>query len=1259
MTRHDFEELARRDAETGTGLPTRTIVGIGLGIGTCIFVAIIVVAWMMFRKRSAHRKYMAQLEAGSPILQNSPQNMREVSRPRTATSANRFSTWGHLGSNDAVDSQQTHDQHKRKRDTVALPKRIKQKGVTPIRTWGRKHLSVIAEDPANGTPQRDSPLPIFEQMQTSLSKKDQQPVTKEVVLPRSGSPKFDVHPSFAMRSPGQFRSGVFNGNTEVSKNSLNPRSVSMGVLTEDGAVFGADSHYLSDTGKQRRPEMRARSLSLGAPSTTPPSGPVPPLPAMSVASTSASSKCTSAQVGSSRFSSSSTNSTSSSVLVTSPILARRDTDQPLQSPTIEDLVDGNDHAALKSVANRQWQNRRPSPSRCCAANSRVQKPGSVRGRLMRSSTESSITLWRSNSASTSSSLSSGRNRLSVPQICSAEKMSISRVSSSNSLLGSGKPTTPTKRVNTVNSSSVSVFGSPAERKRVSVLREVSGNAPPTKGSSLPRDPSDSTLVSRSSSNGNPFHWDNASVSSVTLPKASALKGSPNARKGHRRQNCVRISTLTPQVLGPSTSRRRSRSISPANLLQGVIEERESAEMQRPRTEPVLTPTEERQSFLLACGGRAPKASALELGDLRVQTLRASLTPSSPTLSNWNTYQPNVPERPLTPTTRQASKDSVYSVASNQERSASRLSNGSFSIPRFPSPAGKSRPTLAPIQCDTVQGPHFVGLSPVDAVSPLDNLSPTDFRPTSSTFGLAISPEDVRPNQNVELPSSPPLPVSKAAAYDPASPQVFDMPSQAGAAQEYDPASPPSTIRHEQVKDAKDTGFFLPFALGSIDLMGDELSGKPKSDGPPCSPKTVSRTRFDTLIDAEQPMIPERNRKRTKTKLTSENASAVMASNTINFPGDNVPVLLPTLRYDDEFCPLPRWEAETSYEDITLDNEQQTEETYDFSRRATLARPPSLSTILQESSSPPLLPQALKGASSNRSSHIRERTASPLGPRDLPAKSLLRNVTELRRMNSDAKGQPCRESRNYVRLGREPSPLLPWIPSTAGETEAGMLQEGSQNSLCDFDFEHSSSSHNFSSTASSNALGEIDFEALEKSIDKAVRGLDEDWRQSINEQQTALQRRRDSNKENHDANQQQQQRNNSNHNANNHHHQRSSSVWDDGEEFWSSHSNSKSMSPQQQQQQQQQQPQPLSIANNNNNNNNSSSKCSPSTRAPTTTTTPSPKTAKYWAEQYQQTLDPNLLSTPVRKHENNGLLSGVLMVAGTPKSLYDADGFLRT
>ncbi|ORY19128.1 hypothetical protein BCR34DRAFT_206612 [Clohesyomyces aquaticus] len=63
----------------------------------------------------------------------------------------------------------------------------------------------------------------------------------------------------------------------------------------------------------------------------------------------------------------------------------------------------------------------------------------------------------------------------------------------------------------------------------------------------------SQASSTRSSNGNPFQWDTAPLSSG---KPSALKGSPSARKGHRRQNCVRIS-LSPTILGPS-----SRSSSP-------------------------------------------------------------------------------------------------------------------------------------------------------------------------------------------------------------------------------------------------------------------------------------------------------------------------------------------------------------------------------------------------------------------------------------------------------------------------------------------------------------------------------------------------------------------------------------------------------------------------------------------------------------------------------------------------------------------------
>ena len=1240
-------------AATTSVLSSTTIIGIGVGIGSLLIIGFVILGLFFVRKRNAHKREMAELEHGAPVPSTLRQDMRQIARPVSAASCNRFTQggWDQLGSNETVQLP-LHTCGKRKRSSVSLPKRIKHKSAMALKPWTRKHLSVIAESPRSTAIPRESSLPIFEAMNTTSppakgTNGSHSPTPTGVSRPAPGSPKFNVLPSFAIRSPGQYGSGIANGSPAKPKLTLVTRSVSMGVLTDDGAVFGDDFQHLPNMSKHRRPEMHARSVSLGAPSSRPPSGPVPPLPVISPTGTLSKEERMRQVVCISRMSSSSSDSASSSVLVVSPILERRDVEQPLQSPTVEELVEDNENAELRTVANRQWRNPRSSGPRP-SSSMRVEKSrASVRAKIVRSSTDSALTQhWRNDSSSSTGSLKVNENRLSIPQICSAEAVSLSRVSSSNSLLGPGSVTkvmtparrisssnsllgsgsttmntTPTKRAKRVTSvSSVSIYGSPSERRRTPVLGEVSGNAGISKQTTPRRQPSDSTLISRSSSNGNPFHWDAGSPSSTRVMKPSALKGSPNARKGHRRQNCVRISTLTPQILGPPVSQRRSRSVSPATLLRSVLEERESDEFQRPHTEPVITPTEERQSFLLACGSRAPKAQALNNNNLRVQTLRASLTPSSPTLSTWTAYQQEHPERPLPPT-RQTSNDSVESCSLSLQRGSWRMSGDSFHIPKFPSPAGKSRASISPIQCDTAPMPEFVGISPVDTLSPLDNISPTDFRASrrhSSLFALHMSSEEATPVEEVHMPSSPPMPMSKAAEYDPASPHVISLPplsQRLTGGEEYDPASPPFKTRREQEAEQR-SSMFLPFAMGSLDLMGDKiLTQSPveeKSDSPPCSPKTVPRARFDTMIDAEQPAIPDKNPKRATVKLTSENASAVMASQSINFPGSNVPVLLPPTNADDDddYCPLPRWDPDTSYEDITLEDD---EEDRDPTPRPTLARPPSLSTIIQESSSPPPAPRALQINSSAKAP--RERITSPLGPRAPPAKSVLRNVTELRRMNSEVKVHRSRESRNYTRLGREASPLLPWVEAEGDRVH----REESSNSLFDFDFD---STHAGAEHQAGNAMDEIDFAALEINIEGALAGFNEDYRysQALKSSPPPLNiRRRGSDKENQEQEEQEK---------------RESSVWDDGERYW------------QQQKQEYADSRP------------STADSGGSTATPhyivSSPASAGGRLSYYPDHQEEKTMDPRLLSTPMSKAGDRK--SGVM---ATPKSLYDADGFLRT
>ncbi|KXT11506.1 hypothetical protein AC579_8525 [Pseudocercospora musae] len=1112
-----------RDATALTGntaAPNTTAIVIGASVGALIALACIFITARIVRTRRAHRKAIAAIEEGHAIPGAIRQNMSEVPRSVSGFSMDRFRPlntqggWDALGSNDTINEPQAAAQPgKRKRDTAPLPKRVQSHG---IRLKPFKHLSAIIESPR--APQEPLPMPTAKTVK--ISPKSQlgcsitaiHPAHREEVLSAPDSPKPAVIPSFAIRSPGSYGAAIANSGHKFKA----PRFVSTGVLTDyvsDGAIFGS-LEPMPNMSKRRGPPLHIRSVSLGAPPSRPPSGPVPPLPVISPLE----DDWDEARKGMciSRMSSSSSNgSTGSSVLVVSPILERHNTDDPVISPTVEEIVDEND-GAMKTVTKRQWQDppvtvTRPTSNTKAGRHSRARS--SVRARIVRSSTDSALTHLRPTSSSSISSGESSGNRLSLPQICSAERVSISRVSSSNSLCSTGgiqKITTPTKRTRRV--SSVSAHGSPAERRRASVLGDISGNAALRKNTPT-REVSQSTINSGRSSNGNPFQWD--TQTSNMLPKPSALKGSPNARKNHKRQkSCVRISTLTPEVLGPD----RSRSASPSGLMHEIKEERESDEI-------VRQPSPIESSMYLARGAKPPSASA-STDNLRFQTLRASLTPSSPTPSTWNAYR----ETSGLPSQHSDSNMTTLTLTPmDTSRPVSRQSDRSISIPKFPSPARKSQATISPVAIDTAPMPEFAAACPIS-----DEGEETH---SSSPFALDMSSEEAMP---VEIPSSPPLPRSKTEEYDPAWPTISFVPT---ASREYDPASPPDR-----------SSLFLPFARPISYTSRDSVIME--DDSSPCSPKTVPV--------AESPIIPAKNPRREErrefSKLTSENASAIMARSKtapqLGFPGA-IPVLAPTTQYDED-QDLPRWEPSP---------EQQEEE--EITPRGTemrVARAPSLSTIPQSSSSPPSAPFS------------RERTGSPMGPRPEPAQSTLKNAMALRRMNSEVNCHRSRASRTYVRLGREASPLLPYIGSGGAE------REESRNSLFDFDFESSTSTETTPGKGVGSAMDEIDMALFEKSVEGALKGFDAEFRQQ---------------KENVSPRSQ---------------HGRRSSVWDDGEKYWE--------------------------------------ESRPSTNGSLFPAYTHATPTKQKEQICTTSIDPRLLMTPA-----TGARSSASMAA-TPKSLYDADGFLK-
>ena len=1029
--------MPAQDASEASTTSPSIYLGLGLGVGGAILIAVIIVVVQIARRRSEHKRMMEAMEVEQAVQMSQRQETGEI--PRSASAA-RYSSlislqaragWGALSSQEAISAPEpVVHADKRKRSSVSFMKKHFKHGGIPLKRL--KRLTAILESPRSRT--TASPAVHFRDSTQSQAGAEQgnaagqnlkaytlRKVDDGDVFVCPGSPKPAVLPSFAIRSPGRYGAGIANNDNPKAARTRSVGALMMPV--PDNAVLG-------QTARLSRPPMHARSISLGAPSTRPPSGPVPPLPVIAPHSADADPSARQG-VCVSRLSCSSQESTGSSVLITSPILQVHERDKAVSSPRVEELIAEDDSASLKTVSTRQWQKpllakTRPFDGTTASADcDRAKSQVSIRSNIARYSVES-LDSHRLSSASTASSFSQV-HRLSIPQIHQADQVSISRVSSTNSIgsyTGVKKITTPKKSIR----NSVSAYGSPAERKKTGVLRSISGNS-----ITPSRQSSNATQDSGRSSNGNPFQWDNQ-----RLPKPSALKGSPNARKGHRRQNCVRISTLTPQILGPPPSRPTSPSI-----MHGIEEESGDGEEAADANKLPFV-SNQRPS-------RPPSASSF-VPNLRIQTLRASLTPSSPTLSAWTAFQEHgLPSQhsdsqlSASPTTRSASQHSSRSSA--------------FSIPSFPSPV---KPSVSDVQLSKPV-PEFYLSRPSTDIEENESLSP---------FALNL-PSDP------DVPPSPPLPISKHDEYDPAHPAwpIVNIP--APQSKEYDPASPVWDDTEPERSSP-----FLPFAAICMDgRESEEISprSRPTSyggdmpDTPPISPKTmpdVFQAFFDKQESGSKPA-------RTAENLTSANASAIMArtpSRTVDFPG--APILPPP---------------------------EEPEEYYQQTPPARRQRAVSDAAYLQPSRpapSPPIdtcMPSPL---------HLSART-SPRGPRMQPAQSVLKHAMALRRMNSEVNDFPHRESRRYVRLGREASPLLPWIGSPNPSESCGDMNE-----LFDFGFASAGAEDEHKS-----ALDEIDMTEVERRLDGAIAGFD------------AIPSDDGSQK-------------------------RSSSVWEDGERYWEQVHNSR-------------------------------------------------------------------------------------------------------
>ncbi|OQO14012.1 hypothetical protein B0A48_00887 [Cryoendolithus antarcticus] len=1007
----EVKAAAMTQIHPAVSAPTSTtIIGIAVGVVGAMLLASAVVIVQIVRKRMAHKRAMALLEEGG--VRDVTERTRGVRKigdfPRPTLFPRKGSLlpahckagWGALSSTEEIIGPDlSNHPSNRKRDSVSLPKRIKQGGI-PLKRL--KYLSAILESPRNRSARSPMPalgsegaLPVakIRSRANSMAQGTATIIVEEVdVFTCPDSPKSHVLPSFAIRSPGRY-GAIFNDQHNTQKT---PRSVSLGALTMPdirNAIFG-----------KTRAERHARSISLGAHSL-PPKGPVPPLPV--IAPHGMGSDTARQGVCVSRMSVSSDESTGSSVLVTSPLLRGPDGSSSTQSPSLEQIVADDDTASLKDVSHRRWH----QPLACDEHGNmlipssppvpNITHRSSIHSSSVRYSTDSTLSRQRSSASTTASLDNNAHNRLSIPQIATVDRMSMSRVSSSASSFKSGsgisKVSTP-RKVSLRRGNTVSATSSPAERRKSGILRDICGNAcAPSRQASI------ATQDSTQSSNGDPFQWD-----SKPLRKPSAMKGSPNARKGHKRQNCVRISTLTPQILGPPPSQPTSPSI-----MHGIEEDGSS----------------DRESdgvhglpFVSAARRSRPPSSAFA-PKLRVQSLRASLTPSSPTLSAWNAYQEHgLPSQ---------HSDSLLSVSASPSTDIGAMKNTlaerasvqsmAFSLSAFPSP---SKTTLAPVQCDQPVPEFWV-------------TRPSTDEPTWGFEGLDehSSVADHAANHGAEIMSSPPAQIPSANEYDPAWP-LLHIASRTGS-QEYDPASPAVVVQGAPVVDLSSPN------VASTITFSDAASSpqsRPTSsayqDTPPCSPKTMPagfEAFFSGAATAKPASASASSIPRTIAEpLTSANASAHLAS-----------IISPSL----DLANLPHLSPPRDYSPIP--HSQPAQPLY-------IHRP---------------IP----------TQNLRISSLSPSGPRPAPSKSVLQTTLALRRMNSEIDTSANRQSRRYIHgLTREPSPLLPFIGTPDLDAHGGI--EGFFN----FDFDPIDTA---AGCGAAGALDEIGISDLGRQLDGAIGGFD--------------------------------------------------------------------------------------------------------------------------------------------------------------------------
>lgn len=990
----------------GTQLSSTALAATLTGVGVVIIGVIVVLVVLLVREKWAHRRHLADLEERGLVIAQSQRDAKRdtITRPRavlrrsTILPFNAKSGWGALSSVETIappepPSFPPHYAPPKPAGFVSKPKRLSWPFSARRGSGSAIHMRKILVPTLSTVLESPKPSPLVPVLGDSLRGEPSSP-KKNQSRPSSDQSLLRHHPAFRSTEqeskaqqdtprPERLRRSLTAKPTTKPDTPMRPnRSKSVTDISV--------STKASALSPLPRPKLRARSASMCSQSSgTAPDGDLPPLP-LDVARLKSEARRKSLLSRSpSRVSVSSFESAGSSILATqsSPILPR---------PS---------NARVQKVTKRDWRNSLiigPRPFRDTLALHR-------KNQRSQSSIKSSVARFSSVDTSTQAGSQTQSRRSTLTKSSSMQSTNKAKTAGSVSLSKTPSPVYSPRTVRNLATpkcksgcSFVTPYGSPEERrKRSSLVQSASGN-----NSALKRQLSETSTRASStrSSNGNPFQWDPAPMSAG---KPSALKGSPSARKGHRRQNCVRIS-LIPTMLGPP-------SRSPSPCMNDIQEEPSHATFEK---------TDVGLGFSSTRALPRPPSISTFAPELKLisTSIRASLTPSSPTLSIAN-YDHRPTGSPV-----MSRPGHVLSEISEQERK--RQSTGSiFSIPTFPSP---------------VHG--FGSGETIASAPPTFTLSQTwsghaNTNTTSDTAAGASSPFDML----LDIDSSPGKPLL-TNEYDPERPYLIYQTPTSSPTRTF--SSPFSTIPEE------------PSAQSSnYERLRSE-------DSPPCSPKTVLPPTFGLQQDRsayslpiKETAIPEEPLGTIDPAILSKDAfstlntglshASVRIMKTPNSSRDSTPI--PTSPGSARFMFEPLLEATFPSSPPLLKDSRGSPS----AKRASQSglEPPTISVQSSPSSmysspfpapspsqppSPPCSPRPqhtqLPPPSLN---FIAMPTLSPsiCGPRGSPPRPLRSSIQKLRRMNSDAE-KGGREERRYLRLGREESIALPgeesWLDGLNGE-----------------------------------------------------------------------------------------------------------------------------------------------------------------------------------------------------------------------------------